>query len=121
MKHNKHEATGDRSHEIAAYLRERRRELLSECDQCRAELQLDTHASLDEEDATERACSAAAEILEHLQSELRDIDQALEYLQEGRYGRCIDCGARIPSRRLRAMPTARRCLSCQAGSERKAG
>jgi RNA polymerase-binding transcription factor DksA len=33
---------------------------------------------------------------------------------EGSYGRCDDCGEPIEAARLDALPTAIRCLSCQA-------
>lgn len=111
----------ERSQEIAALLRERRSELLIQYDHCAAELHPSADTSPDDEDATERACSSAAELLEHLESEIRGIDEALERLREGRYGYCTDCGGPIPLKRLRAIPTARRCLDCQANAERKAG
>jgi RNA polymerase-binding protein DksA len=45
--------------------------------------------------------------------ELRRIDGALARLSEGSYGLCEDCGQRIPEARLRAEPTALRCVKCQ--------
>jgi DnaK suppressor protein len=44
---------------------------------------------------------------------LRDIEGALDRLENGTYGRCADCGAEIPAARLRAMPSADRCRECQ--------
>jgi DnaK suppressor protein len=41
------------------------------------------------------------------------IDQALAQLAEGRYGACDDCGQDIAEARLRAMPFAVRCKSCE--------
>ena len=32
-------------------------------------------------------------------------------------GRCVDCGAEIGEERRRALPTAARCISCQAAWE----
>jgi DnaK suppressor protein len=110
-----------RNDQIALRLRARRAELLSGYDHCAAELHTTTDADLDEEELAERACSSAAEILSHLSAEIRDIDEALERLRHGDYGLCVDCGALIPAKRLRAVPTARRCLNCQARCERRAG
>lgn len=45
--------------------------------------------------------------------ELRRIDGALTRLSEGTYGSCTDCGQAISPARLRAEPTAVRCISCQ--------
>jgi len=36
---------------------------------------------------------------------------------ERTYGRCEDCGARISTERLRAVPFARRCVECQRKAE----
>ena len=46
-------------------------------------------------------------------AELADIDAALQRLDGGRYGECVDCGADIPLARLQAQPAAARCLACQ--------
>jgi RNA polymerase-binding transcription factor len=43
-----------------------------------------------------------------------EIDQALERLDEGTYGRCIACGVPIPSERLLALPWAALCVPCSA-------
>jgi RNA polymerase-binding protein DksA len=45
--------------------------------------------------------------------ELRRIDSALTRLTSGTYGECVICGQEIPLARLRAEPTASRCLACQ--------
>jgi DnaK suppressor protein len=43
-----------------------------------------------------------------------EIDQALERLDEGTYGRCVACGAVIPEERLLAVPWAALCVPCSA-------
>jgi RNA polymerase-binding transcription factor DksA len=45
--------------------------------------------------------------------ELRDIEAARERMADGTYGRCVDCGEDIDVERLRAYPTARRCVRDQ--------
>ena len=45
--------------------------------------------------------------------EIRAIDRALERIQAGTYGRCVDCADEIPKERLHANPTADRCFPCQ--------
>jgi DnaK suppressor protein len=45
------------------------------------------------------------------------ISDALARLEEGEYGTCHDCGAEIPDKRLRALPFAIRCMSCQEAFE----
>jgi len=52
--------------------------------------------------------------------ELRDIAAALQRMEEGRYGECVDCGCDIPLARLQAEPAAARCVACQQRFERGA-
>jgi RNA polymerase-binding transcription factor DksA/uncharacterized protein (DUF302 family) len=53
-------------------------------------------------------------------AELEAIDAALERLDSGIYGRCVDCGATIEPARLAKSPEVARCLSCQQRKEQKA-
>jgi RNA polymerase-binding protein DksA len=48
---------------------------------------------------------------------LDEIDAAQRRLEAGVFGMCEDCHRAIPLARLRAMPTARRCATCQAREE----
>ncbi len=47
------------------------------------------------------------------------IDEALERIEEGTYGICEECGLKIPEGRLRVMPFARYCITCQSKIERE--
>jgi RNA polymerase-binding transcription factor DksA len=49
---------------------------------------------------------------------VRDIDVALERIQKGEYGVCIDCGGEIDYERLAAFPTAKRDIACQQRYEK---
>jgi DnaK suppressor protein len=44
---------------------------------------------------------------------LARIDEALERLDAGDYGRCVECAADISAARLNALPFAIRCRSCE--------
>jgi RNA polymerase-binding transcription factor DksA len=48
---------------------------------------------------------------------LKRIDQALDRLDTGEYGRCTRCGQPIGEARLRALPFAVRCRSCEDARE----
>ena len=48
-----------------------------------------------------------------LYSQLRLVEDALDRLELGEYGRCVGCGRGIPPKRLEAIPWARFCISCQ--------
>jgi len=49
---------------------------------------------------------------------LTHIEKALERIENGTYGDCVDCEQPIPKERLKAVPTATRCVPCKekAGS-----
>ncbi len=49
---------------------------------------------------------------------LEKIGVALERIDEGAYGRCVECGAPIPAARLEAIPYATCCVPCAARQER---
>jgi DnaK suppressor protein len=73
------------------------------------------------DDAGEQATDTviAAETERDL-AELQRVDAALHRIADGTYGRCTDCREPIPTRRLRAQPSAARCARCQAAAERLA-
>ena len=45
------------------------------------------------------------------------VEEALDAIEFGDYGVCIDCDGPIPQRRLELMPWARRCVACQRAVE----
>jgi len=51
---------------------------------------------------------------------LDEIDAAQARLAAGTFGACEGCGKPIPLTRLRAVPTARRCVVCERAAERAA-
>jgi RNA polymerase-binding transcription factor DksA len=48
---------------------------------------------------------------------LADVNDALQRIEDGTYGRCQRCGSTIPSARLEALPHARFCISCQSAED----
>lgn len=47
------------------------------------------------------------------------INEALEKLREGTYGICEECGEKIGPGRIKVMPLAKFCVSCQAKLEKE--
>ncbi len=68
---------------------------------------------------------ASSSIMEALKRSLQDTEfeeynrviQALQKIDDGSYGICIDCEQPIPERRLSYYPNATRCLACQEAFE----
>ena len=58
--------------------------------------------------------------LKHQLSEsLAEVEHSLHKLDDGTYGMCDNCGQRINSARLEALPQANLCLICKALQERR--
>jgi DnaK suppressor protein len=67
------------------------------------------------DEAAEHSAETVLEGLsEREQRELRDIDDALVRIEQGRFGHCARCGGAIGRHRLRAIPEARHCMTCSA-------
>ena len=49
---------------------------------------------------------------------IRDIDAALERLEQGEYGVCLGCGEDIPEKRMQVRPFSRYCVECKTDVER---
>jgi len=51
---------------------------------------------------------------------VKQIDDALERMEDGSYGVCESCGLEVAEERLTAMPFTRLCRDCQQDQEREA-
>lgn len=63
-------------------------------------------ATVELDRARDQHASAVARLVE--------IDAAFDRLRNGHYGRCDRCSRSIERERLEAVPTATRCITCQA-------
>ena len=119
------ELTEKQKQEFRKLVRTRREQLVSE-------LREDVARSRDESFAgvagpvTDLGDEALADLLADLDNaevsrdlrEIRALDAALARLDDGSYGNCVDCGGEIGLERLRAYPTAERCIRCQEVHEK---
>lgn len=119
------ELTEKQKQEFRKLVRTRREQLVSE-------LLEDVARSRDESFAgvagpvTDLGDEALADLLADLDNaevsrdlrEIRALDAALARLDDGSYGNCVDCGGEIGLERLRAYPTAERCIRCQEVHEK---
>jgi len=58
-------------------------------------------------------------LIQTQRDELKEIDAALERVEEGTFGLCEICSKPISRRRLQAMPYARLCVECKREEEEK--
>lgn len=57
--------------------------------------------------------------LERRNRVIEKLNLALQTIEHGRYGTCLDCETAIPQARLEAVPHAVRCIRCQAKKEKR--
>lgn len=55
--------------------------------------------------------------IDHTRSRLRQVEDALERMDDGDYGDCESCGEAIAGDRLVVMPLATRCIECAESDE----
>ena len=102
----------------ASLLDEVRQELAASDEQHFQDLAGRVHDQGEESVADMLADLGAAMIDRHIQ-EMRDIEAAKQRIKDGTYSACADCGADIGLARLKAYPTARRCIDCQGAHEKQ--
>ena len=118
--------TDRRSEELKHLLQERRRELVQEVHGKIRDARHDgvrQRGVLDEGEACEVDVQAEIgfALLQITAETLSAVDSALGRLEEGTYGRCLECGDEIHEGRLRALPFAVRCRDCEEAREKTAG
>lgn len=94
-----------------------RRELLASDEEHYIDLAGQVH-DLEEESVADLLIDLGLSIIDMHINELRDIEAALRRIHVGAYGVCIECDDEVDLERLRAYPTAKRCLMCQENYER---
>lgn len=76
---------------------------------------IDQHPADSGTEMHEQELDQTTEVL--LEDEEKRIRAALEAIEKGTYGRCIECGKEIPAARLEARPDAIRCVEHQSEYE----
>jgi RNA polymerase-binding transcription factor DksA len=72
----------------------------------------DAGANLTEADRNAAAVDSA-------KAQRAEVIAALARIDDGSYGRCVDCAGPVPEPRLEARPATARCVPCQAKRDRR--
>ena len=80
------------------------------------------HQVADPVDMTQQAADrdVAVQILDRESVLARRIRSALDRIQDGSYGICLQCEEEIAPKRLKAMPWAELCIACQERADKYA-
>jgi DnaK suppressor protein len=114
---------GSRYDELRAMLDERRRVILEEVH--RGVRSVSENARANERPKVDSGNGEVPDIQDDISLQLiqmkadslSSIGEAIERIDRGTYGTCRVCGERIPTKRLRALPFAVRCLGCESDRE----
>lgn len=104
--------------ERRALLQEVRAEVENSGDQQRIELLNREPGDSGDESLANALADFNVAMMDRQITELRDIEAAFARVKAGEYGVCVDCGDDIEFPRLKAYPTAKRCVRCQEKRER---
>ncbi len=123
--HEKRPLTKEELEQIKNRLLERKRQLLNEIADILEKEAKEEYKELIEtirEDgdiaSAELQESTILALAEMKAKEIEQIDAAIERIENGQYGICIECGDWISPARLEALPYALRCKECQERLEK---
>ena len=115
----------DRSEELRKILVELREEILSKIAQemgtkLDEDPRMSTISTLDIGDLSQLDLDEDIDytLLNMYIERLRNVEDALDRLEEGTYGYCEDCGRAIKLERLKVLPFAKYCVQCQEQREK---
>ncbi len=106
-------------------LKKIRHELMIRCQELEAQLKALATEKISDDQVQDPGDQALSSTMENLRNSLQDTElkeynrilQAIEKIDDGTYGICIDCGGEISDKRLSSYPNAARCLKCQEAYE----
>jgi DnaK suppressor protein len=115
------DSRSQRYEELRTILEDRRREIQSEVQSRMKDVRAEAGLAgvVDDVETSESDIQDEIEfaLIQMKAETLHRINEALERLEEGTYGRCFECGEEIGPQRLRALPFAVRCKDCEEARE----
>jgi DnaK suppressor protein len=69
--------------------------------------------------SSDRERELTLRLSERGREKLREIEEALERIEDGSFGTCEQCEAKIPKGRLKVMPFSTTCVACKSKQEKQ--
>lgn len=108
--------------EIKAILLAMKEDILKEIAQSKkgdeSSLSTDPSGDIYDQASNERERELTLLLGDRERDKLRNIEDALQRIEDGEYGVCEECEEEIPLGRLKVMPFARHCVRCKSDIER---
>jgi DnaK suppressor protein len=108
--------------ELATQLRRKRSSLLeglADSQQAATAIIEERESEIEENAQKERIAGLTSRLSDRDQRTIREINAALEKIEDGTYGQCAWCEGEIKPARLRALPTAVLCIDCATAREKR--
>ena len=115
------ELTDDVLAELREALERERAEISNKSKRALDEIRAEKSGGSDsiDESTEEQGTASLLRLKDREKKYLTKINQALERMEDGTYGECLECGEPIPVKRLRARPAAIFCIECKEERERQ--
>jgi RNA polymerase-binding transcription factor DksA len=108
--------------ELADHLRQRRLSLLqglADSQQATTAIVAERESEIEENAQKDRIARLTSRLTARDQNMIREINLALERIDDGTYGQCAWCEGDIKPARLRVLPTAILCIDCATAREKR--
>ena len=69
--------------------------------------------------SSDRERDLTLRLSERGREKLKEIEEALERIEDGSFGTCEQCEAKIPKGRLKVMPFSTTCVACKSKQEKQ--
>lgn len=69
--------------------------------------------------SSDRERELTLRLSERGREKLKEIEEALERIEDGSFGTCEQCEAKIPKGRLKVMPFSTTCVACKSKQEKQ--
>ncbi|GAP62547.1 hypothetical protein ARMA_0970 [Ardenticatena maritima] len=99
---------------LRAKLEEALQDAQRELETLREEIETEADYGLGEGDPAIVEREMAMAMIEEVEGRIKTIEAALQRMEEGTYGICVECGAEIPYERLEIIPETPYCVQCAA-------
>lgn len=98
--------------EIRVELNNKLDQLTARAHEIEEKLSAPGHADWEENATESEGDEVQFRIGELTKKEIREVEQAIRLIDEGQYGKCLNCGKAIALSRLEALPFTATCKTC---------
>lgn len=103
--------------ELEEGLKELHKKLIRDIKSGTGELRHELSKNFDDDLSLREDMDVIEEEGEMAEDRIHLVEDAMQRIADGTYGRCLDCGCKIPLERLKIIPYAKYCVPCEENHE----